>query len=139
MYKLAIFLFLFLFILSCKQNEKPDCLRYRDGTFRVKAKPGNNSFTITRDRENQTELDLQTDTLSGSKVKWINECEYELIPVYKRPHYSDTNERRAIIQKGPLIPLRVRIVATGGDYYIFEAQKEGIDFLYSDTLWVLKK
>lgn len=133
---LLIFL---LFLLSCNKKEKPDCLRFRDGIFRLKASQGNHSFTITRDRENQTELDLQTDTLSGSKVKWVSDCEYELIPIYKWPHYSDTTVKKAILQNSPIIPLRVRIVATGDDFYIFEASKDGIDFLYSDTLWVLKK
>lgn len=139
MNKLTIILFLFLVQVSCLNREKPDCLRFRDGSFRINAGIGNHSFIITRDRDNQTELDVQTDTLSGSKVKWVSDCEYELIHVYKRPHYSDTTEKRAILPNGPIIPIRVKIVATGEDYYIFEGRKDGIDFVYSDTMWVLKK
>ena len=139
MKKLVILFPLFLAILSCNITAKPDCLRFRDGLFRLKASMGNHSFIITRDRENQTELDLQTDTLSASKVRWVSDCEYELIPVYKRPHFSDTTEQKAILQNSPIIPVQVRIVVTGEDYYVFEATKAGTDFLYADTLWIQKK
>ena len=139
MNKLTIILFLILVQVSCLNKEKPDCLRFRDGTFRINAGNGNHRFIITRDRENQTELDLETDTLSGSKVRWVSDCEYELIHVYKRPHFSDTTEKRAILPDSPVTPVLVKIVATGEDFYIFEGRKDGIDFVFSDTMWVQKK
>jgi len=55
------------------------------------------------------------------------------------PHYSDTSNKdlkaELIMQ---VMPLKVKIIATHADYCVFESKKEGVDFIYRDTMWILK-
>jgi hypothetical protein len=139
------FLFFFIsciliFLFSCSSKKKIDCARFKTGKFLLKSSQNNAQFIVTRDSAIQTELDMRSDTLTGEKIIWVGDCEYELVDYYKIPHYSDTTikDLRAEVNMNIIKALRVRIVETGDDYYVFESWKEGIDFKYRDTLWKIK-
>jgi hypothetical protein len=54
-------------------------------------------------------------------------------------HYSDTTNKDLRAETDMIVyPVKVKIITSNSDYYVFEARKDGIDFLYKDTLWVVK-
>lgn len=72
------------------------------------------------------------------KIKWTGSCEYEVLREYKRKNIIDSNSKHIILRYVNEVPLKVRITATGKDYYVFESKEEGNDFVYKDTMWVVK-
>ncbi len=129
----------FFFIFSCSNKKKIDCYRFRTGKFLLKRSAGNHQFLITRDSTHQVELDQQTDTATGEQIIWTGDCQYELVKTYKIGHYTDTTNKDLRAEADMIVyPVKVKIIASNSDYYVFEAREDGIDFLYRDTLWVVK-
>jgi len=137
-----IFILLSFFLTSsCSNKKKIDCSRFRTGKFMLKggAGAGNHQFLIIRDSTHQVELDQQTDTATGEQIIWTGDCQYELIRTYKMGHYSDTTNKDLRAETEMIVyPLKVKIITSNNDYYVFEARKNGVDFIYQDTLWIVK-
>lgn len=90
-------------------------------------------FKIVRNDVNQIETDLTSGTVSIEKIKWLNPCEYELSLVSRKIIGPDT-----LPHPPPGAVLKIKIVSTGTDYYVFEAKLPDTDYTYSDTMWLTK-
>jgi hypothetical protein len=138
----GIYFFIILtafFLISCSEKNKVNCSQYKTGKFLLKKTAGNHQFLITRDSTHQIELDQQTDTATGEQIVWTGDCEYELVKSYKMGNYSDTTNKNLRAESDMVVyPVKVKIIESTSKYYIFEASKDGIHFLYRDTLWVVK-
>ena len=83
----------------------------------------------------QIETDEKSNIELKSKIVWKDACEYEIIAI------SDNKTQTNGIDSFFLItPIRVTIIGTGKDYYVFKARVDSINkFLeYSDTMHILK-
>lgn len=125
---------------SCSEHRlSPDCSRFKTGRFLIRMQPEGNVFEINRYDNTQTEYDRADDSITGYKIRWTGTCEYELEKTNKRKKtISDSSRLQRIIEYVRATPLKVKIVTTGDDYCVFESRKEGIDFVYKDTMWILK-
>ena len=88
---------------------------------------------IVRSDSIQIETDLKTGFITKAKIKWISDCEFEM-------HYvssQDTSLEKFSPMLGD-IPIMVRILKIGNDYYIFEQEIEGAKMKITDTMWVKK-
>jgi hypothetical protein len=132
-----LFALTFLFFSFCSgKDEKADCKALRTGSFMLKLKPEGTQYYISRTDSYQTEFNPATDKIIGFKIKWTDDCEYELVKTYKRKaSIVDSSQVQRIIEFKNETALKVRVLEAKGKYYVFESMKEGIDFIYTDTLW----
>jgi hypothetical protein len=136
----TFFFILFIVILSgCLQKKRDaECNRFQAGRFLITVKTSHTKYIINRIDSIQTELNMDTDTITMMKIKWTSPCEYQLLREYKRINTIDSNTKHVIGRYINEVPLKVRIVAVNKDYYVFESKQDGIDFIYKDTMWVIK-
>jgi len=116
---------------SCK--EKLTCKSFRSGKFIYNTRIDNTQFMIVRSDSIQIETDLKTGFITKAKIKWISDCEFEM-------HYvssQDTSLEKFSPMLGD-IPIMVRILKIGDDYYIFAQEIEGSTMRITDTMWVKK-
>ncbi|MGZ3846463.1 MAG: hypothetical protein ACXVBH_10435, partial [Flavisolibacter sp.] len=92
----------------------------------------NTTYQINRSDSLQTEYDLSTNTKQISKVVWKNDCEYDLYKIV-----SDGLHPKADSARGKK-PLHIVMIEVKDDYYIFKAMVDGIDLIYSDTIFKVK-
>jgi len=114
---------------SCR--EKLTCKSFRSGKFIYNTKIDNTQFMIDRSDSIQIETDLKTRFITKAKINWISDCEFEM-------HYvssEDTALEKFSSMLGN-IPVMVRILKIGDDYYIFEQEIEGSKMRITDTMWV---
>ena len=116
---------------SCR--DKLTCKNFRSGKFIYNTKIDNTQFMIIRSDSIQIETDLKTGFITKAKIKWISDCEFEM-------HYvssQDTSLKKFSPMLGD-IPIMVRILKIGDDYYIFTQEIEGSTMRIMDTMWVKK-
>lgn len=135
--RITSFLLIMLFSCKSKTAEKPlDCTRFKKGQFVLNDKLNRTRYIVTRNLTAQTEVNENTDTVTSYKIKWINDCHYELrkISVMKR----SANDSGSVIpvESPDIMPLLVEIVATGINYCVFKAWKKDHPYVYSDTMWI---
>jgi hypothetical protein len=132
---LSIFLFSFF---PGKYQE--DCRRFHAGKFIYEKYVPDYAIIINRNDSIQTESDSKKSFLLRERIDWTSSCEYVLIFLSREPNYPSwiTEERKASYDRTRRIPLRTRILEVGKDYCVFESNKEGIEHIYRDTLWVFK-
>lgn len=137
----AVLLLLAIFFLAaCSGGKQPaDCDRFKSGDFFYTIKPEGYRVVINRRDSLQSEYNRHADSVTGHVIKWTGPCEYELTKVYKaRKQSKESGKPQNVIEYGRSTPLKTRILKTTADYYVFESWKEGIDFIYQDTIWILK-
>lgn len=131
---LHIFTFL-LVMLSCGTGkDKMNCQDVRDGRFQIKM-PEGYWLDVERKGSVQEEYNPDSDTLTLFRVNWISDCEYELIKTQRRKKDAppaDSSSIRTILNDPPL---SVAITAVSVSFYVFEARRTGMDFVYKDTMW----
>ena len=88
---------------------------------------------IVRSDSIQIETDLKTGFITKAKIKWISDCEFEMHYV----SFQDTSLEKFSPMLGD-IPIMVRILKIGDDYYIFAQEIEGSTMRITDTMWVKK-
>ena len=92
----------------------------------------NTTYQINRSDSLQTEYNSNTHTKQISKIVWKNDCEYDLYKIVSEGLYPKADSARG--KK----PLNVVMTTVTDDYYIFTAKVDGIDFIYSDTIFKAK-
>src|SRR5258706_15444834 len=108
-----------LIILGCSKN--PDCKNFKTGRFKLIETALNDSFLIERNDTMQIEKDLKTGSITKFEVKWLTDCEYELIILEGRKEIMAFYEGKV---------LDTKIIETFKDAYKFEATVKGIGFKY---------
>ena len=127
------------FTLSCSNAEKDlDCNRFISGEFYTKAKENIPGFLVTRTDSLQYEKNQSTGSVSTFEIKWLDDCEYELIFLFEKKGDSLIVPSNSLKDSIRLIPSKIRILTIGNGYYVFEFEKKGINFKVRDTVWVNK-
>jgi hypothetical protein len=120
---------------ACVSNHRTaesKCKQFRTGKFVQYDHEINTSYQINRNDSLQTEYNSGTGTSQISKIVWKSDCEYDLYKIV-----SDGLHPTADSVRGKK-PLHVAITEVKDDYYIFKAKVDGIDFIYSDTIFIIK-
>jgi len=110
-------LIILLFTVTINAQNKPDCLAYKKGKFKV---DGSTSGIITRTKKHQFE---KSDNVNvKDKIVWLSECKYKLIPVKLKKDKNNT------ITPAKDWVLYFEIIETGKDYYIVKITNDKNDF-----------
>jgi hypothetical protein len=129
----CIFLILTIVIASCKNSS--ECLRFKNGTFYTISPVTKNKIIIERNDSLQIETDVKSNIELKSKIVWKDACEYEILAM------SDNKTNiNGIDSFFSITPIRVKIIDTGKDFYVFKARVDSINkyLEYSDTIHILK-
>ena len=118
MRKFLIILAPFLF-LSCYENPR-NCNEFRTGTFEWTQESGGKLLTTTFKRTEDLQIETYEGVTDTSKVEWVNDCEWRIIPINPKTNA----ESRAYLFK---------IMRTEGNYYSFEFKQSGRDQIYTGT------
>lgn len=110
------FFLLTLLLSSCYENKR-DCTDFRTGTFEWKQDAGGKLLTTTFTRTETLQIETFENVVDTSKVEWINDCEWRIIPINPKTNA----ESRAYLFK---------IMRTEGDRYFFEFKQSGRDQIY---------
>ena len=120
---LLIFILLLL-IASCYENPR-DCSEFRTGEFEWTQEAGGKLLTTSFKRSEEFQIETYEGVTDTSKVEWINDCEWRIIPINPKTNA----ESRAYLFK---------ILRTEGDSYTFEFKQSGRDQIYTGTATKLK-
>ena len=115
-------LILFLFVVSlasCYENPR-ECADFRTGSFKWTQESGGKLLTTTFTRTDSLQIETFEGVTDTSRVEWINECEWRIIPINPKTNA----ESRAYLFK---------IMRTEGDTYDFEFRQSGRDQIYKGT------
>jgi hypothetical protein len=119
---------------ACSSSKKDkDCNRFRTGDFlyHFRGQQGDFYFSMNRNDSIQTEINQQTGDISKFAIKWTDECKYELKLMESTINYPDSIQK---MEKNT--PLKIEIISSTGDYYIFKSKRDDMDFILIDTLWI---
>jgi len=116
-----------LFAVITNAQEKPDCLAYKTGKFKVE---GSASGIITRTKKFQFE---KSDNVKiKDKIVWISDCKYKLIPIKLK---SDKNSKISSFKDWIIY---FEIIETGKDYYVVKITNDKNDFTAETKMIKLK-
>ncbi|MEI9947213.1 MAG: hypothetical protein WDN26_23730 [Chitinophagaceae bacterium] len=126
-----IFIVISCFLFSCG-GKKPyvDCRYFWTGKFRLNSKLDTTVYIIERNHSIQMETDSKTGKTIPVKIKWLDDCTFELEAKKEKIDTALAFENLVV---------KSEIVSGNKDYYIFESRTPGYDFLYKDTMWLLSK
>lgn len=125
-------------LLPINKPPGPGCELYQLGKFYVENKVSKERIYIERKDSLQVETNSATGNITILKVSWISDCEYELLFNYTTPkEVSKSKKSQTVVETSVNIPLRIKILTGTGDYYVFEASKQGFKPL-RDTVWLVK-
>jgi len=134
---MVVFGLLFLVSLNEQHYLSPQnlqgCDRFRVGKFRIDSELDSTYWIIERTDSTQIETNALSGMTQTLKIRWTGPCEYELTLLNLTEKPKDS-----LIARMQKIPLKTKIIQTGKDYYIFESYKEGIEFIFSDTLRLIE-
>ena len=136
MIKTISFLFItsgFLFSTCAFNKKQISCEQFKKGLFELHSEVNNSISLIDRNDSIQTETDLSTGHIVKTRIKWTSNCDYELLYISQLNNSEDS-----IGFSMQSKPLKTTIVQTHKDYYIFKSTMEGADFVFVDTLKVVK-
>ncbi len=132
------YILIFLFSLTitsfcCKSSS--DCSRFKNGKFFTYSPVTKDSIIIERNDSIQIETNTKTGYKNKSKIVWRNPCEYEIRQVSNNKSSLDK-----IDSFFNVTPIRVIIIGSKKDYYIFSAIIDSTNkhLSYTDTLRCLK-
>jgi hypothetical protein len=117
-----------LCLYGCSSNSNK-CEQFRTGNFLHYDEGFTTTYRITRTDSLHTETNQTDKTRSISRVVWINDCEYDLYKIHSDKKFPMTDSLRG--KK----PMHIVITETTDDYYLFTARIDGIDLVYSDTIF----
>ncbi|MGB5981544.1 MAG: DNA topoisomerase IV [Nonlabens sp.] len=116
------FLLLSVLLLSfsnCYENPR-ECTDFRTGTFEWTQESGGKLLTTTFKRTEEYQIETYEGVTDTSKVEWVNDCEWRIIPIDPKTNA----ESRAYLFK---------IMRTDEDSYDFEFTQSGRDQIYKGT------
>ncbi len=127
----------FIVLSSYEHKNGQNCAMYKLGRFFIYNKTEGKKIYIERKDSLQIETDDKGD-ITILKLKWINECEYELSFNYTTPkEVSKKDVKQTVFELSAASPLHIKILSGTDSYYVFEASKEGFRPL-KDTVWIIK-
>jgi hypothetical protein len=80
MFARLTFIFLFFAGTIWAQSPADKCSIFREGKFRLISTVSGNNYIITRTKKVQTEQEEGDAEVASFKIKWVNNCTYELRP-----------------------------------------------------------
>ncbi|WP_194852443.1 DNA topoisomerase IV [Nonlabens antarcticus] len=105
-------------VSSCKKyNNVRDCDNFRTGTFVWEQESGGKLLTTKFVRTEAIQIEYFEDQVDTSKVEWVNDCEWRVIPIDPKTNADS----RAYLFK---------ILNTTEDSYTFEFTQSGRDQIY---------
>ena len=128
-------LFGFVFCLSFCSSRKSTCIGFQTGKFRNISNFTRDTLSIERNDTLQIETNSKTGEIHKGRVFWISDCEYHLTYLTQVMPEKLPDSVRQYIQSHPL---KVSIITTTREYYIFNAHMDGIKETLTDTMWALK-
>lgn len=117
---IAIF-FCFYYNISFGQKAFLDCRVFKTGSFVYKDYPFN-TVDVKRTKQKQFETDKATGIKVEYKIKWISDCEYELIQI-------GSNSDKVRILNNSVI--NVKIIETDSSSYKYLANQGGVISSYT--------
>ena len=128
----TFYFFLVFVIFSCNRTSHSacDCELFKNGSFIYKS--GASTYLIKRQDSIQIETDTNKGYFSKLLIKWTDKCTYEGLSLESTFPFSDSIQN---IRK--TIPIKVQIMSTGKDYYVFKAHRNNSPIL-TDTIWTDK-
>ncbi len=111
-------------IAACNPNDK--CGKFREGEFSYKEAPFSN-IMISRTKTEQTEHETKTGLKVKYDIRWISDCEYELIQTWSNDSAFSRNN-------GSMIKTKIKNIE--GDMYDYDASSMGMNT--SNTIVKLK-
>lgn len=127
--KIYNFLILFFSIAYIESSYAySSCAYYKTGKFILFDQKAGIHTRIDRTESEQVETDLKTGLFLRFKIRWISECEYELLFVEGNSDQSSFFKNRI---------LTVRITDVYADGFKFEGKLEGSTKVISNILRVL--
>lgn len=123
---------LFSYIVSCNSNSQNDCSKFHFGRFfSIQAFDQRN--IILRNDSIQFETNIKTGHVFKSKIRWLNDCEYELTDFFEKQNDTDSFQ-----QWLPGRTVKTKLLKASSKYCIYESQMSEVSFKIKDTLWVLE-
>lgn len=107
------------FIASCYSNER-DCVSYRTGTFTWEQESGGKLFKTVFTRTENYQIEKFEQQIDTSRIEWINDCEWRVIPINPK---SNADSRAYLF----------KIISTNEESYTFEFKQSGRDQTYRGT------
>ncbi|ALM22052.1 hypothetical protein JCM19294_122 [Nonlabens tegetincola] len=124
MKKLIYYIPLLLLFSACYENQV-DCESFKEGTFIWEQESGGKKFKTEFTRIGNLQIEKFENEIDSSRVEWINDCEWRIIPIN-----PDSNaDSRAYLFK---------ILNTSKDSYTFEFKQSGREQVYSGTATKIK-
>jgi hypothetical protein len=118
-------LLIVLLTTSCYENKR-ECKDFRTGTFEWTQDAGGKLLTTTFERTENLQIETFENVTDTSRVEWINDCEWRIIPINPQTNA----ESRAYLFK---------IMRTEGDTYFFEFKQSGRDQIYKGSAVRIKE
>ncbi|AZQ44167.1 DNA topoisomerase IV [Nonlabens ponticola] len=116
--KKTFLLLLLVSCIACKQYENQrDCDDFRTGTFVWEQESGGKLLKTTFVRTEDMQIETFEGVTDTSRVEWVNECEWRIIPVNPKTNADS----RAYLFK---------ILNTTANSYTFEFTQSGRDEIY---------
>lgn len=116
-----LILFLIICFTSCdKFKNTRDCSDFRTGTFVWEQESGGKLLKTTFERTENIQVETFEGVVDTSRVEWINDCEWRVIPINPK---SNADSRAYLF----------KILNTSDDSYSFEFKQSGRDQIYYGT------
>lgn len=128
-----------LILFSCTYSSKDlNCKDFKNGVFHSTLSQNGASNSISRNDSMQREYNLTTGAIVLAKIKWINDCEYELTYIDEKSSNQDTIHgfiKPQIFTNKILKTVAGEINGTRYNYCVFESSLFGVSQKLTDTLW----
>lgn len=106
-----------------------NCERFKIGRFQTRSEYDNSISIINRNDSLQIETNLTTGNITKAHIKWISNCQYDLIYISSSDSFNSYVKSHI---------LKTVIIQSKKDYYIAKSSMEGIDLTLVDTIRILK-
>ncbi len=136
MMKHLLFIFLLLTAYNGFSQNSISCQDFKLGVFYMYPKNDTGSFIIYRTGDIQKEVNLVTGDSAIWKIKWIDDCAYQL--KFISTSGKLTAEQRELQSKHDLV---ISITGGGKDYYTFQGSFDNSKnpVVMYDTMWLSEK
>ena len=124
--------FLITVVESCLTSNQNNCRKYRTGNFYLHSRYNGLDYYLKRSDSFQIETKKQTGLKSKWKIKWLNECEYNLKFVNEDRDSSNINSSSI-----SLPDLNYKIISSSEKYYIYSCEINKQLNPIVDTIWLL--
>lgn len=119
------FLLLLLTINCSNYNNTRSCEDFKTGRFVWEQESGGKLLKTTFERTKDFQIETFEGVVDTSKVEWVNDCEWRVIPINPK---SNADSRAYLF----------KILRTEEDSYTFEFKQSGRDQIYYGTARKLK-